>query len=354
MKWSPTTHDQASIVMKKPRLIKILVFCIVLISLVLLVISGYFYVSYHTPLDKVYHSQGKNALWLRHQWVGKPHNGQEYIQLATLLKQYEITDAFFHVGPLNAQGFIEHTKYPYATQLVNHLKILYPELHIQAWIGQVEAKGGGPLDVSNASIQQNIIHTASLFLGLGFDGIHYNIEPIYSGDPHFIDLLTETKKITESQGKILSIASDEPVPFAGIEGIITLFAARAGFWNNQYYTEVAHTVDQIAVMMYDTSLPMDWLYGNVVRWVTHNLLTLLDAQMKDGLIMFMGVPTYEDQRWGFHPEAENVTSGIRGIQKGLERVDSGRFENFGIAMYAEWTTDQGEWDVYKQAWLNSQ
>ena len=66
----------------------------------------------------------------------------------------------------------------------------------------------------------------------------------------------------------------------------------------------------------------------------------------------MGVPSYEDQRWGFHPEAENVRSGIRGIQKGLASFDTPELQHFGIAIYAEWTTDQDEWDIYKQEWLN--
>jgi hypothetical protein len=49
-----------------------------------------------------------------------------------------------------------------------------------------------------------------------------------------------------------------------------------------------------------------------------------------------------------------VQSGIRGIQKGLVSFDTPEIQHFGIAIYAEWTTDQDEWNTYKQDWLNSE
>jgi hypothetical protein len=272
---------------------------------------------------------------------------KQYAQLAAHLKQHEITDVFFHVGPLNAQGLIEQRKYPFAKDLVHNLKREYPELRIQAWIGQVEAKGGGPLDLSNLEVRENILHAAEIFLDLGFDGIHYNIEPVYSGDTRFLELLQKTKEITKDKQKILSIACDEPEPFWGAEKIVRMISNQAGFWNKAFYLQVAEHVDQMGIMMYDTALPKDWLYGNVVEWVTKDLLNSLP---KD-ITLFMGVPSYEDQKWGFHPEAENVGSGIRGIQKGLESFEKSEIQHFGTAIYAEWTTDQDEWEMYMDEWL---
>lgn len=333
---------------KKFLFLKVLLGCGFLGVIAVSLILGYFYFSYHADIGTMHYSQGKNALWARHQWVGEYRTVKEYVQLATHLKQHEMTDVFFHVGPLNAQGLIEQQKYPFAARLLAYLKKEYPELHIQAWIGQIEARGGGPLDLSKNIVQENIVRTVKAFLDLGFDGIHYNIEPIYSGDTRFLELLRKTKTITENRNKILSIASDEPEPIWVTEKVVRLFANQAGFWKKEYYVQVAEHVDQIAVMMYDTALPVDWLYGSFVAWVTKTLLTSLDPE----LTLFMGVPSYEEHRWGFHPEAENVRSGIRGIQKGLASFDTPEIQHFGIAIYAEWTTDQNEWDVYTQEWLN--
>ena len=33
---------------------------------------GYCYLSYHAKIGNIHYSQGQNALWARHQWVGTP------------------------------------------------------------------------------------------------------------------------------------------------------------------------------------------------------------------------------------------------------------------------------------------
>lgn len=325
-----------------------ILFSLILAGMIIIVLlSGYLYYSYRIDPIPLHRSQGKNALWAKHQWVEESHSPDEYKQLATHLKQHEITDIFVHVGPLNAAGHIEPQKYPFAKELLQHLKQEYPSLHIQAWIGQIEAIWGGPLDLSNPTTHTNIIQTAETFLDLGFDGIHYNIEPIYSGDERFLTLLQKTKEVTKGRQKILSIASDETELFRGLGYLTRLLARRAGFWEIEYYQQIAAKVDQIAVMMYDTALPTDWLYGNLVKWETKRLIPLSNPK----LTVFIGIPTYEESSWGFHPKAENIRSGIRGIQKGLATFEKTALQNVGLAIYAEWTTDQAEWDTYREMWL---
>ncbi|NIN70180.1 MAG: hypothetical protein GTO63_36990, partial [Anaerolineae bacterium] len=233
---------------------------------VILVSAAYPYLSFRGDLSKKYHTQGQNALWMAHHWVGEEHTPQEYLDLALHLKQHDITDAFFHVGPLNPDGTIDQARYPYAAQLIHNVKRYFPELRIQAWVGQVERKGGGPLDLSDEQVRANIVSTAAGLLDLGFDGIHYNIEPVYSGDDHFIDLLRSTKQMAGASDNVLSVASDELEPCWGAERVVRIFANQAGFWNRAYYLEVAAHVDQMAVMMYDTALPADWLFGTLVQW----------------------------------------------------------------------------------------
>ncbi len=49
-------------------------------------------------------SGGVNALWARHPWVGEAHTQREYEALAETLRQDEISDVFFRVGPLDVDG----------------------------------------------------------------------------------------------------------------------------------------------------------------------------------------------------------------------------------------------------------
>ena len=305
------------------------------------------YLSYHQPAINQQGSQGQNALWASHRWVGEDHTLSEYAQLADELRQNGITEVFFHVGPLTAEGTIDQERFPNAALLIEKLRALYPEVRAQAWIGQVEVAGGGPLDLSDQQVRDGVVATATGFLDMGFDGVHYNIEPVSSGDRDFIDLLRRTRSVAQARGKVVSVAADELEPLPGAERLVRLFAKQAGFWNRQYYLEVADSVDEIAVMMYDTALPADWLYGTLVAWETRNIVELVG----DRVIIFMGVPSYEDQRWSFNPRAENVESGLRGIQKGLEGFEGDELRNFGVAIYAEWTTDGHEWALYRREWL---
>ena len=67
--------------------------------------------------------------------------------------------------------------------------------------------------------------------------------------------------------------------------------------------------------------------------------------------LFMGVPTYEDEHFGFHPAAENMASGLRGIGIGLSFDGPPPSANFGAAIYAGWTTSEEEWAVWRRDWL---
>lgn len=290
-----------------------------------------------------------NALWAGHRWVGEAHTEQAYDDLAAHLRRQRISDVYFHVGPLTGEGLIPSKRYPYAGLLLEAMRDRAPDIMLHAWIGQVEMRGGGPLDIANAATRANIVATAATFIQLGFDGIHYNIEPVYSGDRHLLALLDESAAMTRSRGRFLSMATDELTPFPGLEYVARPFVRQAGLWGADYYREVAARTDQIAVMMYDTAMPFDWLYGTIVAWETWRLRGIVGQ----GTTLFMGVPTYEEEHFGFHPAAENMRSGLRGIGIGLALDGPDTGLEVGAAIYANWTTDEAEWSIWRRDWLGN-
>jgi len=155
---------------------------------------------------------GPNAVWAAHKWVGESHAGDVYDRLAANLQRQRITDVYFHVGPLPGEGLIPLAKFPNAEALLAAMRQRAPAIRLHAWIGQVERRGGGLLDLSDARTRANIVQTAGDFIELGFDGIHYNIEPIHSGDPNLLALLDETAPVTRARGRLLSMATDELSP----------------------------------------------------------------------------------------------------------------------------------------------
>ena len=317
-----------------------------LIAASMLLMAGAWLLYHYAPVAAA-GPHSPNALWTGHRWVGEAHTDQAYDELAAHLRRHRISDVYFHVGPLTGDGLIPSQKYPYAGLLIEAMRERAPEVMLHAWIGQVEKKGGGPLDISNGATRANIVATAATFVELGFDGIHYNIEPVHSGDPHILALLDDTAPVTRERGRFLSMAADELAPLPGLEYVARLFVRQAGLWRADYYREVAARTDQIAVMMYDTAIPFDWMYGPVVAWETWRLREIVGPDTT----LFMGVPTYEEEHFGFHPSAENMRSGLRGIGIGLALNGSPAGPEFGAAVYANWTTDEAEWAIWRRDWL---
>lgn len=319
------------------------------VVLIALVFGGaaYSYYIYKTGPSIKTGSTGRNAMWARHDWVGASNDNAAYNELVETASRHQITDIYFHVGPLNRRGEIEPEKYPFAGRLVTRIRSRTSSIRMHAWIGQIEKAGGGPLDLSDMAIRRRIVDTGRIFLDLGFDGVHFNIEPIYTGNRDFIDLLKRAKEITVRTQKILSVSCDEPEPFAGANMLARTFMDKAGFWKLAYYKEISGIVDQMAVMMYDTAIPFNWIYSSLVSRQTKQLVNKLNSDV----LLFIGIPSYDNKSKGFHPEAENVASAIRGIQLGLQNTDPARLKSFGIAVYAEWTTDPDEWRIFEREWL---
>lgn len=305
------------------------------------------YASYVTPRQITVHSRGHNAVWAAHRWVGGKHSDADFAALAAKLTHEQITDVFFHVGPLDASGRIDPQKYLHAPEVLTAVKQRAPRVRPQAWIGQIELRGGGPLDLGSQAVRSNIVVTATALLRLGFQGIHYDIEPVHGGDTRYLELLDATRTVTKQTGAALSVATVGLEPVPGASAVVSSFAPAYARWSDGFYRQVINRVDQIAFMSYDSGLPTSWLYGDYVKGQTIRLGGLIDKRTT----VFIGAPTYRDSTLLHRPEAENLQSAIRGLQKGLEKMPSASADQFGLAIYADWTTTSADWATYDHDWL---
>src|SRR6266545_201205 len=293
-------------------------------------------------------SRGVNALWARHQWVGQGHSDGEYRALADTLRRGEISDVFFHVGPLDPDGSIPPGRYAHARALLAAMDRLAPGVRSQAYVGQVTSQGGGPLDLTRQAVRDRIVGTARTLLDLGFKGIHYDIEPVYPVDGEFLDLLERTHDLTRGRGGVLSVSLEQ---LELVNGMQTVAAAvlpdihDPPRLSRSFLERVAGRVDQVAIMAYDTELPADWLVGRHFAWQAKHVTELVGDQVT----VFIGVPTYA-QGQPF-PWAENLRSAIRGTRRGLDRLDRQPSHPVGLAIYADWTTTPDEWALYQAAWV---
>lgn len=293
-------------------------------------------------------SDGSNAIWLAHRWVGEAHEDREYARLAADLEAGEVSDALFHSGPLAADGSLSPERYEYAGDLLQAMGRHAPELRIQAYLGQVEQRGGGPLDLRDEAVREHIAGAAEQLVALGFDGVHYDIEPIQAGDEAFLDLLRRTRAALEPHGAVLSVAVEELAPPAAARLPFRLVAERhqPAFGTPDWYARLAGEVDQIMVMTYGTPYQIDFLFGRYVAWQTEQALRAVHGRAD----VFMGVPT-EDHR--LRP-GEHICSGLRGVRKGMEEAGPQARGRVGVAVFAAWTTTAEEWEAYWHVWVDAE
>lgn len=295
------------------------------------------------------YNRGTNGIWLGHTWVEDPHTDAEIADLADRLRRAQITDVFAHVGPLTETGRIAPDRYPEAATFVRRLKAAYGgPIRVFAWVGQIEARAGGTLDIGSAEVRRAIVEAATEFpAALGFDGIHYDIEPIADGDQRFLALLDETR--ANPAAGTLSAAAGKWAPDGPIGALGKRLAPGSALWTSEYYEEVARRLDQVVPMLYDTGARPGQVYERVVAV---ELGGILRATRSTGASILAGVPTYDDRTEGHDPASENLEWALPGVATAAAAAGNpGRFA--GVALYAHWQTSDDEWATFDRLWVGS-
>jgi hypothetical protein len=74
---------------------------------------------------------------------------------------------------------------------------------------------------------------------------------------------------------------------------------------------------------------------------------LADSRVR--ALVLMGVPTYDETGLMHRAAVESTENALLGVVTGLRGLGAGgTFE--GVALYAEWTTDEKEWATYERIW----
>ncbi|MFN8498357.1 MAG: glycosyl hydrolase family 18 protein [Anaerolineae bacterium] len=279
------------------------------------------------------------------EWVQERHTADEIDALARDLRDRRITHAYVYVSYMKPDGSFNPT-YSNASELTRSLHAIDPGLDVQAWIGLPLKDGkGGYVDLADETTRRSIAEFGErLIQEKGFDGIHLDPEPVVSGDATLLALLDEIRQAIGPDAT-LSIAARRIQPVA----VGPLAALLDGFgWRPGYYREVADRVDQIAVMIYDSGLPLPGLYR---WWVMRQVVEIGRATNGQQVELFFGVPTSEERTRTHWPNAENMRSGLEGVLDGLSTADAMPRGVIGVAVYPYWETDDAEWATYKSLWL---
>jgi hypothetical protein len=65
----------------------------------------------------------------------------------------------------------------------------------------------------------------------------------------------------------------------------------------------------------------------------------------------MGLPFFQENRFGHRGAAETVPAAVRGVRLGLSRTDTDR-TNFGVALYVDFAATEADWTAYRDGWVH--
>lgn len=288
---------------------------------------------------------GHDAYWLGHAWVDGRKSDADVGALAKQLSGSGIRDLYVHTGPLSDDGRLPSALSPRAAWFVAAVHRMLPGVRVQSWLGDLVAPAHDALHLEDPATRDRIVASAAQVLDLGFDGVHYDLEPVRSGSPDYLTLLERTRAVTTARHAVLSVSAPQLDPLPGLHHLGVALTGDGKYWAQGYFAAVAQRVDQVAVMSYDTWMPTASLYSG---YLTEQTILALEVT-PPAVDLLMGVPVFWADDYGHHGNAETVAAAVHGIRLGLGRTAPGR-RAFGVALYVDFTATQQNWADYRREW----
>ena len=175
----------------------------------------------------------------------------------------------------------------------------------------------------------------------GFDGIHVNVEPVDDGNVDFLALLRALRTAVGAE-RALSVSAIRPGPFCPpVRAELPLDARVLRPRRRGRRPDRGHGLRH---------RPADAGPLPALRRLGRRAgrrATLVGASPRARVLI--GVPTYDETGLMHRGGVETPENAIPGVVAGLRGLGGGgTFE--GVASYAEWTTDDGEWAAYERLW----
>ncbi|CCK27685.1 hypothetical protein BN159_3306 [Streptomyces davaonensis JCM 4913] len=298
------------------------------------------------PKDGTY-TRDRDAVWLGHAWVDGRKRDADVDALARRLAGTGIRDLYVHAGPLEHDGTLPRSRYPRARWFIDAMHRAAPGVRVQAWLGdKLASEGPDGLRLDDAGSRAAVVASTRQILGAGFDGAHFDLEPLHSGDRDYLALLDALRKETRARGVPLSVAAHQIDPLPGLHSVAGTLTGHPKWWSQKFFGEVARRVDQIAVMSYDTAMPLESLYGGYVAQQTSLALEVAPPTTD----LLIGLPFFHESDIGHHESAETVSAAVRGTRLGLSRTDPDR-DRFGVALYVDFAAKEKDWTAYREGWV---
>jgi len=230
------------------------------------------------------------------------------------LMNHKIKYLFVDVGDTNSYGYLKTTNQELVSFLNkvesferenNYNFILLPYSEVNTYNYNIDS-----------NFEDNFIKEYFDLDRIGFDGIFIDIEPVLD-ENSYLKLLERINK-EFSDDSIIAVYSGS----VGLKNSDNVWT-----WDLDFFKQVSEKVDLISVQGYDSGLTNKDEYQ---AYVKKQLVELSKSNLNTKLML--GVPTHRD-----YPET---------IENSLSVYKKTKSNFLGVVMFAEWTMDEKEWDVF--------
>jgi hypothetical protein len=288
-------------------------------------------------------SSGHDALWMGRIWAQGEYTPAQFRQMVGRISGSGISDVYVFVGQMSPDGYLDPARYAGARSFLAAFRAALPRVRVSAWMSGV--LGSGNINLARTATRAAITASAATVLQAGFTGIHYDLEPVPSGDQDYLRLLQATSELRpRPQPLSVSVPKLEPLP--GLRLPWQLAHVGPVFWTPAYLTAVSRYVDQVDLMAYDTTMPFPSWYGGYVARQTDLALGALPASVR----LLIGIPCYHYSDFAHSASAETVAAAVRGIRAGLT-ASGASHRKVGVALFADYSSTPQDWQSYMSAWV---
>ena len=275
-------------------------------------------------------SSGHDGLWLG---PGSVADVAGRSRLAARIRASGVADVYVPAGPVSASG--EVTSLPGTASFVAWFRSTFP--HVQLCAGLTGTVGRGHLDLDDGATQQALVASARSLLRAGFTGISYDLAPVASGDAGLLAVLDQTRALHPA---VLSVDTPKLEPLTGMGLSAALIMRHPVFWTSAYLGQVASRVSQVAVLGFDTGMPLSSWYSGYVKRETSVALHAVPARV--GLVIAAPANGGSD---------ESVAATIHGARVALTATGR-RQALFGVGLYTAGTATASDWAAYQADWVH--
>jgi hypothetical protein len=303
-----------------------------------------------------------NALWIGQDWTYAAPTTERLTSLIQRVDENRIGTVYARVSELNFDGTwtgdpqqanqfaeVEDAVSGFASAFKAQAPdtTLLGTISVRVDIGQDD---GYRLD--NPTIQRVVAEfSARVVGGLGFDGVFLVVEPIWADNSDdFLDLLRMVRT-SIGDDAILAVAVPPDWTPEDPEVPSTALIAPGTVWPREFKQRIALVgVDQIVVQAYNSYLTDE---DDYIAWMAYQVASYAEAigDLETGTEVLIGLPTYDSLPPAHDARIENVPAAIAGVRQGIAQAGDFGTTIRGLAIYAEWETDEIEWEQYRVNWL---